>query len=121
MTLTRAVLPKDEQSTKPVAVAKGLKFSDSNNLQAELRRRVDELFRSTGRRQRDCPQMYLKTAILPERIDNPAMSKIVEKTCREFGVRYAEHASFRAGVASHYRWLRQMGMRDGGGSEKDAA
>jgi len=30
----------------------------------ELRRRVDEYFRITGRRQRDCWQMYLKTAIL---------------------------------------------------------
>jgi linoleoyl-CoA desaturase len=33
-------------------------------LQLELRRRVDEYFRATGRRQRDCWQMYVKTAIL---------------------------------------------------------
>jgi hypothetical protein len=31
---------------------------------AEVRRRVDEYFRSTGRRQWDCPRMYLKTAII---------------------------------------------------------
>src|SRR5205085_8657490 len=30
--------------------------------QTEVRRRVDDYFRRTGRRQRDCPQMYLKTA-----------------------------------------------------------
>jgi linoleoyl-CoA desaturase len=39
----------------------------------------------------------------------PALSKLVEQTCREFGVRYREHRSFLAGVASHYRWLRRMG------------
>ncbi len=43
-------------------------------------------------------------------INYPAMSKLVEETCREFGVKYAEHASFRAGLASHFRWLRRMGM-----------
>ena len=39
----------------------------------------------------------------------PAISKLVEATCREFGVRYTEHASFRARLASHFHWLRQMG------------
>jgi len=39
-------------------------FSNKSDFQVELRRRVDEFFRSTGRRQRDCPQMYVKTAIL---------------------------------------------------------
>ena len=41
-----------------------LKFGTNNGFQVELRRRVDEYFRTTGRRQRDCPQMYLKTAII---------------------------------------------------------
>jgi linoleoyl-CoA desaturase len=41
-----------------------LKFDKSNAFQIELRRRVDELFQNTKRRKRDCPQMYLKTAIL---------------------------------------------------------
>jgi linoleoyl-CoA desaturase len=41
----------------------------------------------------------------------PALSRIVEQTCREFGVKYREHATFRAGLASHFRWLRRMGMR----------
>lgn len=40
----------------------------------------------------------------------PAMSKIVEQTCREFAVEYNEHRTFLAGVASHFRWLRQMGL-----------
>ena len=43
-------------------------------------------------------------------INYPAMSKLVEETCREFGVKYAEHPSFRAGLVSHFRWLRRMGM-----------
>lgn len=42
-------------------------------------------------------------------INYPAISKLVESTCLEFGVRYSEHESFGAGLASHYRWLRQMG------------
>ncbi len=47
-----------------VAPAKRLKFAGSNDFQSELRRRVEAFFRSTGRRQRDCWQMYLKTAVL---------------------------------------------------------
>src|SRR5260370_40915310 len=41
-----------------------LTFGRDSSFQIELRRRVDEYFRHTGRRQRDCPQMYLKTAII---------------------------------------------------------
>jgi linoleoyl-CoA desaturase len=41
-----------------------LKFGSGSGFQAELRRRVEEFFRHSGRRQRDCWQMYLKTAIL---------------------------------------------------------
>ena len=37
------------------------------------------------------------------------MSGIVEATCRKYGVKYTTHESFRAGLASHYRWLRHMG------------
>jgi linoleoyl-CoA desaturase len=43
----------------------------------------------------------------------PAICKMVEKTCRDFGVKYAEHPTFWSGVASHYRWLKQMGRLDG--------
>jgi linoleoyl-CoA desaturase len=42
-------------------------------------------------------------------VNYPAISKLVEETCREFGVKYREHISFRAGLASHFRWLRRMG------------
>jgi linoleoyl-CoA desaturase len=42
-------------------------------------------------------------------VNYPAISKVVEQTCREFGVTYREHISFRAGLASHFRWLRRMG------------
>lgn len=41
----------------------------------------------------------------------PEISKIVEKTCQEYGVRYQAHPTFTAGLRSHYRWLRRMGER----------
>ena len=44
-------------------VARGLQFANDRAFQLELRRRVDEFFRFTGRRQRDCWQMYVKTAV----------------------------------------------------------
>jgi linoleoyl-CoA desaturase len=43
-------------------------------------------------------------------VNYPAISRLVEETCREFGIKYAEHRSFRAGMASHFRWLRRMGV-----------
>ena len=39
----------------------------------------------------------------------PALSKIVEQTCRDFGVKYAAHKSFFGALVSHYRWLVAMG------------
>jgi Fatty acid desaturase len=39
----------------------------------------------------------------------PALSKIVEQTCHEFGVRYTAHKSFFGALVSHYRWLVTMG------------
>jgi len=42
----------------------------------------------------------------------PAISKLVETTCRDFGIPYKEHKSFWAGIVSHYRWLRRMGTAD---------
>jgi linoleoyl-CoA desaturase len=42
-------------------------------------------------------------------IHYPAVAKVVEATCRDFGVKYAENRSFGTGIASHYRWLRRMG------------
>ena len=40
----------------------------------------------------------------------PAIAPLVEETCREFGLRYMAHETFLAGVVSHFRWLRRMGM-----------
>jgi linoleoyl-CoA desaturase len=42
-------------------------------------------------------------------INYPALSKIVEEVCREFGVRYKAHATLWAGIKSHFRWLKRMG------------
>lgn len=42
-------------------------------------------------------------------IHYPALSRIVESVCNDFGVRYSAHRSFVAGIASHFRWLRQLG------------
>src|SRR6266436_5371957 len=48
------------RATEP---ARSLTFGHDNAFQLELRRRVAEHFRTTGQRQRDCWQMYVKTAI----------------------------------------------------------
>jgi len=45
-------------------------------------------------------------------VNYPAISSLVEQTCREFEIKYVVHATFFAGVRSHFRWLRQMGMPD---------
>jgi linoleoyl-CoA desaturase len=42
-------------------------------------------------------------------IHYPALSRIVEATCRSFDIRYTAHPSFLAGVRSHFRWLRALG------------
>jgi linoleoyl-CoA desaturase len=52
------------QHIRDVTPGRILKFGNDTAFQLELRRRVDEHFRTAGRRQRDCWQMYVKTAIL---------------------------------------------------------
>ncbi len=42
-------------------------------------------------------------------IHYPAIARVVEAACREYGVPYHANRSFGAGIASHYRWLRHMG------------
>src|SRR3954452_16407902 len=42
-------------------------------------------------------------------IHYPALSKVVEEACQEFGIRYAAHRTFWSAVASHYSFLVQMG------------
>ena len=50
-------------------------------------------------------------------VNYPAIASIVEQTCRDFGVSYGEHTSFRAGLLSHFRWLRRMGAPTAGGPQ----
>jgi linoleoyl-CoA desaturase len=40
----------------------------------------------------------------------PAVARVVEATCREYGITYRTHRSFAAGIASHYRWLRRLAI-----------
>ena len=42
----------------------------------------------------------------------PAIARLVKETCRESGIRYKANKTFLTGVASHYRWLRRMGLPD---------
>lgn len=41
-------------------------------------------------------------------IHYPELAPIVEQTCKEHGVSYNKHPTFRAAIASHFRWLREM-------------
>jgi len=43
-------------------------------------------------------------------VNYPAIAPLVEQTCEEFGVCYKTNNTFRSAIASHYRWLRKMGM-----------
>ena len=49
---------------RPTQVSPKLKFAGSDRFIRELRRRVDAYFEQSGRRRRDCPQMYFKTATI---------------------------------------------------------
>ena len=46
------------------AVNNRLKFEGSDAFFKAVRSRVDQYFRATGRRPRDCWQMYVKTAVI---------------------------------------------------------
>jgi linoleoyl-CoA desaturase len=54
-------------------------------------------------------------------VNYPALSQIVEQTCRDFRVTYREHTSIRAGLLSHFRWLRHMGAFDTGFDTRKAS
>jgi linoleoyl-CoA desaturase len=64
MTKQNAVLVCFDEPARTEESTRGLKFGSSSGFQVELRRRIEEFFRCSGRRQRDCWQMYLKTVIL---------------------------------------------------------
>jgi len=56
---TQEIQPRDaDQPTGSAGYVRSLKFAGNSDFQVEFRRRIDEFFRSTGGRQRDCPQMY---------------------------------------------------------------
>jgi linoleoyl-CoA desaturase len=55
---------KPDGQMLPTASPGELKFGASDGFQSVIRRRVAQYFHSTGRRPRDCPQMYLKTVIV---------------------------------------------------------
>lgn len=50
-----------QPSTPPVGQ---LKFGAEDAFYRQLRSRVDDYFERTGKKRRDCPQMYLKTAVV---------------------------------------------------------
>jgi len=54
---------RGEEPSSPAA-SDALKFGRGDGFHAELRRRVDRYFRATGESPRDCPRMYLKTAVI---------------------------------------------------------
>ena len=44
----------------------------------------------------------------------PAIAGVVEQVCREHGVRYHAHPTLGSAMASHYGWLRSMGVSETG-------
>ncbi|MCS7062035.1 MAG: fatty acid desaturase, partial [Anaerolineae bacterium] len=40
----------------------------------------------------------------------PRLAKIVQETCREFGVKYFTYPTWRAAIAGHWRMLKQLGQ-----------
>jgi linoleoyl-CoA desaturase len=45
-------------------------------------------------------------------IHYPAISKIVEQTCREFGISYVSYPTLRAAVVAHVRFLKKLGQKE---------
>lgn len=39
----------------------------------------------------------------------PALSKVVEEVCRDFGIQYAEHKTLFGAIGAHFKWLVEMG------------
>src|SRR5690606_14504925 len=44
-------------------------------------------------------------------IHYPAISKIVEQTCNDFGILYNNFPTLGAAIASHFRFMKQLGQR----------
>ena len=45
-------------------------------------------------------------------INYPAISGIVEKTCRDYGVRYYSFDSLGSSILSHFNWLSKLGKNE---------
>jgi len=51
----------------------------------------------------------------------PAVQKIVEKTCAEFGVNYLSYPTMNAALASHFRHMKRLGTTSGSFHEQQPA
>jgi linoleoyl-CoA desaturase len=40
----------------------------------------------------------------------PALTKVVQDACKDFGIRYASNDTLLAALRSHFRWLQRMGQ-----------
>ena len=60
MQTARGLSPRAESADCP----ERLKFAPDNGFQKELRRRVEAFIREQGLKERDCPRMYLKSAVI---------------------------------------------------------
>ena len=56
--------------------------------------------------------LRINEPVLDLPVGKTALSEVVERTCREFGVHYAANKSFFGAMASHFRWLTLMGRPD---------
>jgi linoleoyl-CoA desaturase len=45
-------------------------------------------------------------------IHYPAISKIVERTCKEFGIKYVSYPTLRSAVVAHLRFLKMLGRKE---------
>jgi len=44
-------------------------------------------------------------------IHYPMISRIIEQTCRDYGIPYRSHPTLASGLAAHRRWLHRMGRQ----------
>src|SRR3954468_16826810 len=62
VTSIRCCRPMEPSIVSTMTQTPALKFTGSDRFIRELRKRVDAYFENTGKRPRDCAQMYFKTA-----------------------------------------------------------
>jgi linoleoyl-CoA desaturase len=64
MTQLIVIAAQSSQQLRTPAEPGELKFGSEDSFYRELRNRVDDYFKRTGKNRRDCPRMYLKTAVV---------------------------------------------------------